>query len=304
MHWQTAIEGYEHHLGAERGFSPHTLRSYGGDLRALAAFACDEGVDTPENVDLALLRDWLWRSQQSGLAKSSLARRAAAARGFTAWLERTGTASADAGRRLRTPKPDHHLPRVVTGEHMRGLLESLAVRASSGDAVAVRDRAIVELLYASGLRVSELVGVDLEDIDFDRLTVRVTGKGAKDRVVPFGVPAQAALVDYLRTARPALAERRRADAGGDAFFLGARGSRIGVRGVYRMVATLLSELPGGPAGPHTLRHTAATHLLDGGADLRAVQELLGHSSLATTQIYTHVSTERLRATYQRAHPRA
>jgi integrase/recombinase XerC len=175
-------------------------------------------------------------------------------------------------------------------------------RGAGGDPRAARDLAIIEILYASALRVSELVGLDLADIDLDRLTLRVTGKGAKERVVPFGVPARSAVVDYLRVARPTLAV---VSADSAALFLGARGQRLGVRAVYRLVAGLLADLPGsGPSGPHALRHTAATHLLDGGADLRAVQELLGHVSLGTTQIYTHVSAERLQQSYRLAHPRA
>lgn len=196
---------------------------------------------------------------------------------------------------------------------MEDLLFHLQLEAATGEPVPVRDLAIIELLYASALRVSELTGLDVTDVDLDRLTVRVTGKGAKERVVPFGVPAQSAIVDYLRYARPLLVrggtsgEAASASSVGTptALFLGSRRSRLGVRSVYRLVAGLLAGVPGsGPAGPHALRHSAATHLLDGGADLRAVQELLGHASLGTTQIYTHVSTERVKESYRMAHPRA
>ncbi|MHA7986861.1 tyrosine recombinase XerC [Rathayibacter sp. CAU 1779] len=369
MPWDTAIHAYESYLRSERGYSASTVRSYGSDLRALAAFAADQGCAAPAELDLALLRDWLWQSQQDDLSKASIARRAATVRGFTAWMERTGGSPTDAGHRLRAPKAERRLPRVVTKEQVSGLLDSLALRAADGDPIALRDVAIVELLYASALRVSELTGIDVDDVDLDRLTVRVTGKGSKDRVTPFGVPALNAIVDYLRQARPMLVARQpsaedlttddttrpattaegvtvdgttpdgtiarnTASAGasargkaarggarggttsGDgvpggakrsdgALFLGARGARVNPRTVYRLVSALLEELPGsGPSGPHTLRHTAATHLLDGGADLRAVQELLGHASLGTTQIYTHVSAERLKESYQRAHPRA
>jgi integrase/recombinase XerC len=307
MSWDEAIADFESHLAAERGYSSSTVRAYRSDLRSLAEFAEKAGAEDPSQLDLAVLRDWLWRAQQEGLAKASNARRAAAARGFTSWLQRTGAAPVDAGRRLRAPKADRRLPRVVTREQASGLFDGLTARASDGDPVALRDLAVIELLYASGLRVSELTGVDVDDVDLDRLTVRVTGKGSKERVVPFGVPALNALVDYLRMARTALAARA-ADTSltaTHALFLGSRGGRLNPRSVYRLVSSLLQELPGsGPSGPHTLRHTAATHLLDGGADLRAVQELLGHASLGTTQIYTHVSTERLKETYQRAHPRA
>ncbi len=190
---------------------------------------------------------------------------------------------------------------VPEGDQIDGLLTDLGERAEDGDPAALRDVVVIELLYAAGIRVSELTGLDVDDVDLDRLTLRVVGKGSKDRVVPFGVPALRAVRRYLATARPGLATER----SGPALLLGARGGRLGTRAVYQLVASLLVDLPGGgPAGPHTLRHTAATHLLDGGADLRAVQEILGHASLGTTQIYTHVSTERLKETYRIAHPRA
>lgn len=310
----TAIDGYLRHLAVDRGASEHTIRGYRTDLSSFSRHAQDSGIDGVAGIDLEFLRDWIWRSSSEGLAKSTLARRAAAARGLTRWLRTSGAIEVDPGARLRAPKPDQHLPRVVTREQMDRILGSVALRASEDDPVALRDQAVVELLYASALRVGELVGLDGPDVDLDALTVRVLGKGAKERVVPFGVPARRALEAYLQRGRPVLVESRaaspagggvavRSDAGG--LFLGARGDRISSRTVYTMVAGLLAELPGsGPSGPHTLRHTAATHLLDGGADLRAVQEMLGHASLGTTQIYTHVSTERLRDTYRMAHPRA
>jgi integrase/recombinase XerC len=311
MSWDEAIAAFESYLSVERGYSARTVRAYGSDLRSLASFAEGWAAPQPGEITLPLLRDWLWHAQEGGLAKSSVARRTASARAFTAWLERSGRSSADAGRRLRAPKADRHLPRVITREQASELLRGLQERAVGGDPIALRDLAVVELLYASALRVSELVGTDVDDVDLDRLTVRVLGKGSKERVVPFGVPALNAVVDYLLTARPSLAARRsdesarRAPSADGALFLGARGGRLNTRTVYRLIAGLLSAVPGsGPSGPHTLRHTAATHLLDGGADLRAVQELLGHASLGTTQIYTHVSAERLKESYRMAHPRA
>jgi integrase/recombinase XerC len=300
---ESALADFTVHLTAERGFSAHTARAYRTDLAALLAFADARGIRTAAGLNLELLRDWLWSGAQSGLAKATLARHSAAARSFTAWLTRRGTLTADPGARLRAPRADRTLPRVITRAQMSELLAGLSARAESADAGAGRDLAVIELLYASALRVSELTGLDLDDVDLDRLTVRVLGKGAKERVVPFGVPAQSAIVDYLRLARPLLAEGHAVN--GRPLFLGARGQRLGTRAVYELVAGLLVDLPGGgPAGPHALRHTAATHLLDGGADLRAVQELLGHASLGTTQIYTHVSTERLTESYRLAHPRA
>lgn len=213
-----------------------------------------------------------------------------------------GHVDIDSGSRLKSPKADHTLPRVVTAHQLDEIFDLLSKEASSGNPISLRNLAIVELLYASGLRVSELVGLDIADFDFDRLTVKVVGKGSKERVVPYGVPAANALTDYFRQARPALVENR---ATTNAFFVGNRGARINSRSVYRLVASLLQPLAGsGPAGPHALRHSAATHLLDGGADLRIVQELLGHASMGTTQIYTHVSMDRLKSSYVQAHPRA
>jgi len=296
-----AVTDFALYLSAERGFSAHTIRAYRGDLANLIAFAESTGVERAADLDLELFRGWLWKQSQDGLAKSTLARRSAAARAFSQWLAKnaeTGSGS-DAAARLKAPKSDSHLPRVLTRQQIDGLLAGLTARTGTNDPVAVRDLAIIELLYASALRVSELAGLDLGDIDLDRLTVLVTGKGSKQRVVPFGMPAQRALAAWLNV-RHSLEQEPT-----NAVFLGLRGKRIGTRTVYQLVASLLNDLPGsGPAGPHALRHTAATHLLDGGADLRAVQELLGHASLGTTQIYTHVSTERLKESYALAHPRA
>lgn len=323
MHLDPAIDGFARYLATERGFSVNTVRAYCADLAGLATFAEDRAVDTVDGLTLELLRDWLWTGTQAGLARATIARRSASARGFTAWLTRDGVLPSDPAVRLRSPKPGRTLPRVINRSQMQELLDRLEAAAGADDPGAVRDLAIIELLYASGLRVSELVGLDVGDVDLSRLTVRVTGKGDKERVMPFGVPAQSAIVRYLRAARPVLAAavpadttrpeatggtmavRRAAGADPSALFLGRHRQRLGVRAVYRLVAALLESMPGtGPAGPHALRHTAATHLLDGGADLRAVQEMLGHASLGTTQIYTHVSAERLQQSYRLAHPRA
>lgn len=307
MRLDRAVTDFTLHLAAERGFSAHTVRSYRSDLQQLTDFAAGRGIELADGITLDLLRDWLWHGSQAGLAKSTLARRSAAARSLTVWLARTGEAATDAAARLRSPKPDHHLPRVLTRAQMDAILAGLSSRAggaepaSGADPAALRDLAVIELLYASALRVSELTSLDLASLDLGSLTVRVVGKGSRERVVPFGVPAKKALVRYLGLGRPRLV----ADETTSALFLSARGSRIGTRSIYSLVSALLQTVPGsGPSGPHALRHTAATHLLDGGADLRAVQELLGHASLGTTQIYTHVSTERLRESYRAAHPRA
>lgn len=284
------VERFARHLGGERGFSENTVRSYRSDLLGLAEFVGQR------ELDLELLRDWLWTASEQGLAKTTIARRSAAARAFGAWLASTRQIAADPAVRLKSPKPDQHLPRVLSRGQMNGIFANLEALAAAGDLMAVRNLAIVELLYGAALRVSEVVGLDLGDIDLERQTLLVTGKGSKQRVVPFGVPARKAVVAWLDV-RPASPS--------PALFFNTRGSRVNTRSVYDVVASILIELPGtGPAGPHALRHTAATHLLDGGADLRAVQELLGHASLRTTQIYTHVSTERLKQSYALAHPRA
>ena len=319
MSLDLAVVDFARYLSAERGFSENTVRSYRSDLAALLAYAQKQGATDPAALDLELLRSWLWESSNAGLAKSTLARRSAAARSFSAWLARTGVIQMDVAARLRGPKAEQHLPRVLTRPQVDALLEGLAARAATGDTGAIRDLAVVELLYASALRVSEVTGLDVGDLDLDRLTVRVTGKGSKQRVVPFGVPAKRAIDAWLKV-RAVVAEGAGAalegtatvgqtananDSANSALFLGSRGKRLGTRAVYQLVASILVEIPGsGPSGPHTLRHTAATHLLDGGADLRAVQEMLGHASLGTTQLYTHVSTERLRQSYALAHPRA
>ncbi len=301
-----AIAAYLRSVELERGASPHTLRAYRGDLATLAEFVERRGAEPDAALlDLELLREWVWAQNEAGLGAATLARRTSTLRGFTAWLARTGRAPADAGARLRAPRPGRHLPRVLSRAQVDELFVQLAARASGDDPLALRDLAIIELLYASALRVSELVGLDLADVDDARRTVRVLGKGAKERIVPFGVPAQRALTAYRERGRPALAVGATGAGGRDALLLGARGARLSTRAAYQLVARLLVDLPGsGPAGPHAFRHSAATHLLDGGADLRAVQELLGHASLGTTQIYTHVSADRLAAAYLTAHPRA
>ena len=303
MRLAEAVHRHRAHLVHERAYSPNTVGAYGSDLADLVAFAAARGTADVDGLDLELLRDWLWQGTERQLSRATIARRAAAARSLTAWLHRTGAVPLDVGTRLRAPKAQGRLPRVVGSEQVRGLFTTLEARAAEEDPGALRDLAAIELLYGSAIRVSELCGVDLDDVDLAALTVRVTGKGAKDRVVPFGVPASRAIVRYRDRGRPVLAGR--GSGSGAALLLGDRGGRIGPRSVYRLVARLLEAVPGsGPSGPHTLRHSAATHLLDGGADLRAVQAILGHASLGTTQIYTHVSTERLAESYRLAHPRS
>lgn len=300
MEFHTAVEVFVEHLQNVRRLSPATVRAYRSDLRDLGESLSRHAL---QDVDLEALRDWLWRATQRGDARSTLARRAAAARSFFNWATDEGLVEHDPSLRLIAPKRGRTLPTVASHDAMTTLLDERREAAASGDPIAIRDHAVLELLYGAGIRVSELCGLDIDDLDLERGTARVLGKGAKERVVPFGVPARTALGAYLTRARPVLAARR--DTPTPAVFLGARGARLGPRTVYAVVADALAPYVGAETvGPHALRHTAATHLLDGGADLRAVQEILGHASLGTTQIYTHVSAERLTATYRLAHPRA
>lgn len=289
---------FAEHLSTLRGYSANTVKSYRSDVLDLAGFL-DGKIKHVSDIDLALLREWLWQVSQRDAANSTLARKSAAVRSFTAWCQVEGVLAADPGQRLKSPKSTRHLPKVVSRDSLKDIFEHLQVLAETGEPVAIRNRFIFEMLYATGVRVSELCGLDLLSLDLDRNIIRVIGKGSKERVVPFGLPAKDALKDYLRVREhfnPSGQER--------ALLLNSKGKRLGVRSVYQLVAELLADTPTGASGPHTLRHTAATHLLDGGADLRAVQELLGHASLGTTQIYTHVSVERLREGYKNAHPRA
>ncbi|MEB4613237.1 tyrosine recombinase XerC [Leucobacter sp. M11] len=303
MTLDAAIDAFLGSLERERGLSPHTIRGYRQDLRSLAEALDRRGVTAVAEIDVEALRDWLWERQQGGAAPSSLARNTSAVKAFGRWLSETVPGAQNPAARLRIPKAPKRLPRVLTEQQATASLDELAARAASGDPVARRDLAIIELLYATGIRAQELCSAGPGDLDLRARTIRVLGKGAKERIVPFGKPAADALDAYLRLARPALAAR--AEAPGNALFLGARGGDLGTRAVYAITERLLDRVPGsGPSGPHTLRHTAATHLLDGGADLRVVQEVLGHASLASTQVYTQVSSERLAAVYRQAHPRA
>lgn len=297
---ESAIAGFGDFLDAGRGYSANTVKAYLSDVNDLALYLKTHAVDDVEDLNLEHLRDWLWQATQQGLTKTTIARKSAAVRSFTAWALKNNISNSDPGLRLRSPKASRTLPKVVSRESLAMVFDALTAKATPDNPQGVRDLVTVELLYASGARVSELVGLDLESIDYSRNIMRVMGKGSKERMIPFGQPARDALDLWIKTARPMLAS----EGSGRALLLNSRGQRIGVRQVYGLVAKLLEATPTGAAGPHSIRHSAATHLLDGGADLRAVQELLGHASLGTTQIYTHVSIERLRDGYKNAHPRA
>jgi integrase/recombinase XerC len=410
---QAALAGFERHLGAERGLSPHTVRAYIGDVRSLLEHAAGDDITAMDRLDIAVLRRWLADLYRTGHARATLARRAASARTFTAWACTGGWLSRDPGPLLGTAKVRRRLPQVPRQDQMAAVLSaagsvrggsgggssaggsggsgggssadgggsnaggggrragnsgeglssgressgqehgggedsgarssgaasgarssggssgarssggSSGARSSGGERscagnsggessggqsrhgleaeLALRDAAIMELLYATGIRVSELCGLDVDDLDEGRNTVRVFGKGGRERTVPVGLPAVRAVAVWRCAGRPVLARQ----GSGPALFLGARGGRLDPRTARRVVHACLAAVAGVPeSGPHGLRHAAATHLLEGGADLRSVQEILGHASLASTQIYTHVSVERLTAAYRQAHPRA
>ena len=300
---QTALLAFETYLDAGRGYSRNTVKAYTTDVAEFLTFA-GARISDAEQISLELLRDWLWSLSESGLVKSSIARKSASVRAFTAWLMQTGRTKTDPGLRLRSPKASRTLPKVVSRETLSEIFESLEKLASDDNPGGIQDLLIVELLYACGMRVSELVALDLQDFDYQRNIVRVTGKGDKQRMIPFGLPALKALQHWIRIGRPQYESAITDSSVSHALLISSRGKRIGQRQVYALIAGLLEGTPTGVAGPHALRHSAATHLLDGGADLRVVQELLGHASLGTTQIYTHVSIDRLRDGYKNAHPRA
>ncbi|CAN5426508.1 tyrosine recombinase XerC [soil metagenome] len=315
----SALDAFLESLTLTRNLSPHTIRAYRSDISGLLEHLSRHGQNDLAGLDLGVLRSWLALQQTLGAARSTLARRAAASRTFTAHARAAGWITVDPGLRLASPRPHRSLPEVLNLNQARAVVEAAGRLAatqgeigrddeglSAGDApleraIAERDRLVLELLYGCGIRVGELVGLDLSDVDAGRRVVRVFGKGSKERVTPYGVPAQRALDNYLGSVRPVLAT----GASGPALLLGRRGARLGQREARRIVHAAVAAVPDIPdMGPHGLRHSAATHVLEGGADLRSVQELLGHASLATTQIYTHVSAERLKAVYLQAHPRA
>lgn len=308
------VADYRRYLQSVRGLAEHTVTAYVGDVLSLLDHLGRYGGRTVADLNLAVLRSWLARLRTAGAARSTLARKGASARSFCAWCVRTGLMDSDPSSRLAVPAPRRHLPRVLRSEQAAALLNEPPTAAPSapgdesggvGDthdaALVLRDQAMLELLYAAALRVSELTGLDLDSLEPSRRVVRVWGKGGKERTVPYGIPAAAAIDRWLAAGRPVLSGPE----SGAALFLGRRGRRIDPRAVRAVVHRRTAAVPGAPElAPHGLRHSAATHLLEGGADLRTVQELLGHASLATTQIYTHVSAERLQTVYRQAHPRA
>lgn len=301
---RTVGERWGEYLRLGRRMSLHTISAYLADLRSLLDFLSLRQDATEEQLRDALtqraIRSWLAQTLADGGARSTIARHTAAIRNFTAWALREGILPSDPAALLSSPRADQRLPSPLDESDARMLLNAARDEATAGGASQIRNWAILELTYACGLRVSEVCALDVSSLNREALTVRVVGKGNKERVVPYGPPAAAALDHWLVRGRPQLAGERSEQA----LFLGDKGGRIDPRIVRSMVHKMAAHAGVHDVAPHGLRHSTATHLLQGGADLRAVQEMLGHSSLSTTQRYTHVDTARLSAIYQRAHPRA
>lgn len=299
--FKLALAGFRAHLADELGASPHTVRAYSGDVGSLLGYAASQGLVAVSELEIDVVRGWLATYDLTATSRSSVARRIAAVRSFSGWATVRGILESDPTARMVGPRPTRTLPQVLRAVQVRDMLKIAEIRADDQVPSHQRDLAILELLYASGLRVAELVALETGDVDGGRATVRVIGKGDRERVVPIGGPAMRAIENWLNLGRPKLEGPR----SGTALFLGVRGGRLDQRAVRRMVDQVSRATPGSPPiAPHALRHSMATHLLEGGADLRTVQEVLGHASLGSTQIYTHVSIERLRSSYEQAHPRA
>jgi integrase/recombinase XerC len=298
------LERFREHLASERRASRHTVLAYTSDLAKLAAFARERrrGPARVEDIDKLLLRSWLAELSQA-VTPVTLSRKLASVRAFFGWLERETIVAKNPAAQLASPKLRRKLPKFLSADAAAEVMAA-PLSAPLNESERARDSALLEILYGSGLRVSELVGLDLDHVSFEREELRVLGKGKKERLVPLGTQARAAILSYLEK-RPALRHERTGTQDPCALFLGRRGTRLGVRRVQTLVRRYGGLGTGrGDLHPHALRHSCATHLLEGGADLRAIQELLGHSSLGTTQRYTHVSLEQLLAVYDRAHPLA
>ncbi|MCX6450950.1 MAG: tyrosine recombinase XerC [Actinobacteria bacterium] len=294
------VAKYEEHLALVRNLADNSIRGYVSDLHSFLNHIEKLGVAEFSQLELTHVRSWLANIQSTGASRATLARRIVSIRAFTYWAASEGWIKSDIGANLAIPKPHKTLPEVLSHSETDIVLQAIqAKRDSQPTALNIRDLAMIEVLYASGIRVSELCGLRLADFDQSRYTLQVLGKGNKERVVPIGIPAVKALQNWLSEGRPQIAN----ESSTNAIFLGLRGKRIDQRTVREVVYEAMAAI-GSHMSPHGLRHTAATHLLEGGADLRTVQEILGHSSLATTQIYTHVSPQRLQQAYQQAHPRA
>jgi integrase/recombinase XerC/integrase/recombinase XerD len=297
MTWDQALSAYDRELFT-RGVAERTRRAYRGDLTQFAEWASGRGLQRPESVEHRDVRLFAARLSESGSAAATVARKLASVRGFFDHLVRSEALGQNPADLVASPKRSSRLPKVPAPEQVAALLDRIPARTP----LEVRDRAMFELAYSCGLRCEEIIGLDLDSLDFDSEQVRVHGKGGKERLVPVGEPAQRALQRYLETARPRLLV---GDPGEPALLLSRRGRRLSSSDVRRRLRRWVREAAlGAGISPHSLRHAFATHLLEGGADLRSIQELLGHASISTTQIYTRVDPSRLRRQYQHSHPRS
>jgi integrase/recombinase XerC len=297
------VKNFVTYLEIEKNRSPNTVRTYKTDLELFLEFASATGIKNLDSLELNTFRLWLADQKKKGSSNSTISRRSSTVRVFSTWAFQKGLIKTDPAVRLISPKVNRTLPNVLAQKQASNLMQTASNLDDEENSVTIRmrDHAVLEVLYSSGIRVSELTGLDIKDLDFTRCTMRVIGKGNKERVVPFGQPAKEAIQTYLTKARAELANEK----SGNALFLGTRGKRLDTRQVRRILTNAIARVEGlVNVSPHDLRHSAATHMLEGGADLRIVQELLGHSSLATTQKYTHVTIERLREVFANAHPRA
>jgi integrase/recombinase XerC len=296
---ENLVDEFLTHLRAHQNFSFHTVESYGLDLRQFLAFLETEQITELTVINYRTIRHFLAVLKEDQFAKASVARKLACLRSFFKFLSREGYLPHNPALTIATPKREKHLPQFLYPDEVNALLAI----PDNHKKLGIRDRAILEVLYAGGLRLQELVNLKLRDLDLSRGYLRVWGKGAKERLAPFGIPAQRAVERYLREARPRLLSSDASPV--DAVFLNYRGTRLSGRSIQRMLDKYLKAMAfNRKISPHALRHTFATHLLDNGADLRAVQELLGHVDISTTQIYTHLTKERVRAVYMKNHPRA
>lgn len=301
INFTKVLDRFIQYLELELGRSANTAKAYRKDLENLFEFVSSQGCAELDDIAIMELRGWLAKQRTGGLTSATIARRATAARTFFAWATHNQLLTEDPAAALVIPKVSKRLPHVLAQNQATEVMDRASIRADDDSPIHIRDLAILEMMYATGIRVGELVGLDIHDVDESRRTIRVTGKGSKQRVVPFGAIAHKTLTQYLEISRPVLANEN----SGAAVFLGSRGKRIDQRVVRKMVTEVLRGIEGVPdLSPHGFRHSAATHLIEGGADIRAVQEMLGHASLSTTQLYTHVSMDRLRAVFEQAHPRA
>lgn len=296
---ENLLQDFADFLLKTSGRSQHTVRAYVSDVERLFIVMAENDGHEISDLTLSILRIWL-ASEFETHSPATTARRVAAVRAFTAWAVKTKKLASDVGLMLVPPKTKKSLPNYLTTDQVTEVLNVASISSDDDSPIGIRNLAILEILYATGIRVSELVGLDVSDVNFNENTLVVTGKGNKQRTVPFGLPARDAMQRWLEIGRPNMLKES-----SNSVFLGVRGKRIDQRVVREMIYEVLGHLSDAPLmGPHGLRHTAATHLVEGGADLRTVQELLGHASLATTQVYTHVSAARLKSAYRQAHPRA